>query len=168
MRRISLLIFIGLLVGSCKSKSQNHPPTIKQFKGFVTCSVPNAGYVISIPADYKITESNGPDFSVYYIHRKDSTIKGGFSATMYLGNAPSLFSTDKGCKPAHSTSTVLDDYAQWDVYGCNNRFFVQTIVKNKKNNGWDSMVHAAGRAKSKAGIDTVLYIFSTLKAEPNK
>lgn len=82
--------------------------------------------------------------------------------TMYLGNHPSRFSDKENCKFTSINALLLKTDVQWDVCNCEGRCSIQTITDNKNNHGWDQMVHAAGRSKSRAGIDTILYIYSTL------
>ena len=75
-------MFLALSVIACKNKGRSKAVEIKLFKGFVSNSIPNTVYVISLPADYKVIEKRGPDFSVYGIRHKDSTVKSGFGASI--------------------------------------------------------------------------------------
>ncbi|TWR30235.1 hypothetical protein FPZ43_04640 [Mucilaginibacter pallidiroseus] len=163
MERISFTIFLTLLLFSCNSNKQDKFDTFKTLTDMMSNNLPNANYTISIPADYTIVESRAGDFSVYYIKRKNSANKSGFNATMYIGNHPSKFPVVEKCKLNNKNSIILQNNVLWEIYSCKDDFFTQTFSKNKFNHGWDQMIHAAGRSKSRAGVDTILYIFSTLK-----
>jgi hypothetical protein len=162
-RILFIIIIISSIVIACTSKSPNKPDAIQQFKGLKNKKLPNVNYDISVPSDYEIIENRGEDFSVYYINCKDSTKKAGFSASIYIGNFPSKFPVDDSCKASTNNGLILDEVANWETYDCKNSFFTQTLARNKNNHGWDQMIHAAGRSQSKAGIDTIMFIFSTLK-----
>lgn len=123
-----------------------------------------SGYVLSIPNDYSITTSNGPDFSVYYFSPTDTTAINKLSGGLYFGNYPSKFEADNdSCKTETLEGKILDNSQNWTVYNCQEDYSIQTIVENKKGEGWNQKVHAFGHAKNKDELQIILEIYSTLK-----
>jgi len=123
-----------------------------------------SGYVLSIPADYSITTSNGLDFSVYYFSPTDTTVINKLSGGLYFGNFPHEFEADNdSCKTETLKGKILDNTQNWTVYNCQEDYSIQTIAENKKGEGWNQQVHASGHAKNKDELQTILEIYSTLK-----
>lgn len=133
-------------------------------KDLVEKQIGESKFYLSIPTDYKIKVTNGPDFSVYYFHPKDSTVAANFYGGFYIGNHPSQFPPDSdSCKASNLKSRILDDYADWTIYECNEKYAIQTIIDNKSNEGWNQRIHAFGRADSTTNLNKLLAIFKTLK-----
>ena len=123
-----------------------------------------SGYVLSIPADYSVTTTNGPDFSVYYFSPKDTTVTNKLTGGIYFGNHPSKFEADNdSCKIETVKGKILDNTQDWTVYNCQEDYSIQTIAENKNGEGWNQMVHAFGHAKNKDELQLILEIYSTLK-----
>jgi len=123
-----------------------------------------SGYVISVPADYSITTSNGPDFSVYYFSPTETTVKDKLSGGLYFGNFPHEFEADNNsCKSETLKGKILDNMQKWTVYNCEGNFSIQAIADNKKGEGWNQRIHAFGHAKSSDDLQTILDIYATLR-----
>lgn len=123
-----------------------------------------SGFYISIPADYSITTSNGPDFSVYYFSPTDTTVKNKLSGGLYFGNFPHEFEADNvSCKIETLKGNILDRLQDWTVYNCQGDYSIQTIADNKKSEGWNQRIHAFGQAYNKDDLHTILGIYSTLR-----
>lgn len=163
---ICCLIITVYTLTSCNnnmgSEQNNSNPTSKlplteQLMG-------ESGYSISIPTDYSIKTTDGPDFIVYYFTPSDSTINGEFSGGIYLGNFPTPFeAANDSCKTEILKGEILDSLQEWTVYNCQGDYSIQTIVENKKNEDWNQNIHAFGSTKNKAGLQTILAIYSTLR-----
>jgi len=123
-----------------------------------------SGYFISVPSDYSITTSNGPDFSVYYFSPTDTTVTDKLSGGLYFGNFPHEFEADNdSCKTEVLKGKIFDNMQEWTVYNCEGDFSIQTIAENKKGEGWNQRIHAFGHAKSNDELLTILDIYSTLR-----
>ena len=165
LKYIVCLSWIGLLLLSCNNNtSQNkNTDTVNRVKLFEK-PIGESGFVVSVPAEYSITTSNGPDFSVYYISPVDTAVKDQLTCGLYFGNFPHEFEADNdSCKVETLKGQMLDSMQTWKVYNCQGDFSVQTITGNKKGEGWNYRVHAFGHAKRKEEMKTILEIFSTLK-----
>jgi len=164
---LGLLILTTFFL-ACNSVDKNKGDKVKTtdtFKsGLVERQVAKSDFYISIPADYSIKETNGPDFSVYYFSPTDTTIKGNFAGGLYFGNFPSEFEKDNdSCKTTTLKSTILNTNADWTVYNCSNNYTLQTIIDSKSGEDWNEKIHAFGHAKSEDNLHKVLDIYSTLK-----
>ncbi len=166
LKFILCFIWICLLHSSCNnnaSKNNNATDTANKVKLFEK-PIGESGFVVSIPAEYSITSSNGPDFSVYYISPTDTAIKGQLTCGLYFGNFPNEFEADNdSCKVETLKGHMLDSIQTWKVYNCQGDFSVQAITADQKGEGWNYKVHAFGNAKRREDLKTVLEIFSTLK-----
>src|SRR5690348_14914382 len=95
------LTSIVLILSSCNndtSKDKRNTGNIGKIK-LTEKPIGESGFVISIPFDYSITTSNGPDFSVYYFSPTDTTVKDKLSGGLYFGNFPHEFEPDNdSCK----------------------------------------------------------------------
>ena len=166
LKYIVCLAWIWLLHSSCNnnaSQNKNTTDTLGRVKLFEK-SIGESGFVVSVPAEYSITTSNGPDFSVYYISPIDTAIKGQLTCGLYFGNFPHEFEADNdSCKVETLKGQMLDSMQTWKVYNCHGDFSVQTITAGQKGEGWNFKVHAFGHAKRREDLKTILEIFSTLK-----
>ena len=160
------LTSIVLILSSCNndtSKDKRKTGKISKIK-LTEKPIGESGFVISIPVDYSITTSNGPDFSVYYFSPTDTTVKDKLSVGLYFGNFPHEFEPDNdSCKTETLKGKILDAMQEWAVYNCKGNFSIQTIVENKKGEGWDQRVHAFGHAKNRGELQTILDIYTTLR-----
>lgn len=160
MKKLSLLLLLmsSIFYYSCNPKADR-----SYVKTLHPTPVPHSQLVISIPDNYSIVESEGPDFNVYYLQPTDTTNKMLFSAGIYLGNNPSSFGkTKSGCKQEKRKSEVLETKNEWTVYNCSGQFFLETIVENKYHQGGDDFVHVFGNATNEADADHIVAIFTTL------
>ena len=127
-------------------------------------SIGESNYLISIPANYKITETEGPDFTVYYFNSSDSTDTVSFSGGMYFGNHPSKFKpANDSCITDVLTGSILESNAEWTVYNCKGLYSVQAIAESKSGEHWNELVHAFGNGTSDTDIELIIDIFATLK-----
>lgn len=160
------LTLIILTQTSCNNnRTKDNSSTDKNSKvNLIEKSIGNSGYVISIPADYSITTSNGADFSVYYFSPTDTTVKNKLSGGLYFGNYPHELEPDNdSCKTETLKGKFLDTTQEWTVYNCQGDFSIQTIADNKKGEGWNQQIHAFGYAKHSNELQIILDIYSTLK-----
>lgn len=133
-------------------------------KGLKEKQLEKSAYFISLPPDFTIQISEGPDFYVYYFYPADTTLKGSYSGGIYIGNYPSDFKPESdSCTTETVSGKILNQVRDWTIYICNGRFTVQTIVENKPNDGWDEKLHVFGYGSSKKEINKLLAIFSTLR-----
>src|SRR5687768_15174494 len=83
-------------------------------KGLVEKQIGKSDYYISIPKEYSMNETEGPDFSTYYFNLTDTTIKSNFSGGFYFGNHPGKFDPpNDSCKTENIKSKILSDNADW-------------------------------------------------------
>jgi hypothetical protein len=160
---LTSIIFIQT---SCNNNATKDNSNAEKISKIILTEKPigESGYVISIPADYSITTSKGPDFSVYYFSPTDTTAKDKLSGGLYFGNFPNEFEADSdSCKAETLKGKILDNIQDWTVYNCKEDYTIQTITDNKKGEGWNQRVHAFGHAISKDELKTILDIYSTLK-----
>ena len=166
LKYVLFLISITFIQTSCSKNATKDNGNAHKISKIILTEKPigESGYVISIPADYSITTSNGPDFSVYYFSTTDTTAKNKLSGGFYFGNFPHEFEADNdSCKTETLKGKILDNIQDWTVYNCNEDYSIQTIAVNKKGEGWNQRVHAFGHAKSKNELKTILDIYSTFK-----
>jgi len=67
------------------------------------------------------------------------------------------------CKEENINSKILDNFSEWTIYICNNKYSIQTIVDSKSGEGWNNRIHAFGNCTSKEDLEEILEIYSTLK-----
>ncbi len=60
---------------------------------------------------------------------------------------------------------LLEGNRTWELYNCRSGYKVQVEVDNPKDKGWDERIHVFARGKSRADIDTMLLIYSTMRPE---
>jgi len=164
---ITLLLTTFLFV-SCgqnsNKKSGNGFIDDSYVKELVEKQIGESNYYISIPTDYTIKATDGPDFSVYYFYPTDSTMIANFSGGFYFGNHPSQFPSDNdSCKTDNLKSIILDENADWTIYNCNDNYSIQTIIDSKSGEGWNELIHAFGSANSTTDRNKLLSIFTTMK-----
>lgn len=151
---------------SCNNNSTKDNSSIENKTKITLTEKPigESGYFISVPSDYSISTSNGPDFSVYYFSPTDTTVKDKLSGGLYFGNFPHEFEADNdSCKTETLKGKILDNIQEWTVYNCQGDFSIQTIADNKKGEGWNQRIHAFGHAKSNDELQTIVDIYSTLR-----
>lgn len=87
---LTLLLFV---ISSCNNKQSNEKNTAQKNSKLELVEKPidNTGFLISIPSDYSIKTSNGPDFSVYYFSPADTSKRNKLSGGLYFGNFPNKF-----------------------------------------------------------------------------
>lgn len=160
------LTWIFLIQTSCNNNTTKDSSNTDKISkvSLIEKPIGESGYVISVPADYSITTSNGPDFSVYYFSPTDTTVKDKLSGGLYFGNFPHEFEADNdSCRTETLKGKILDTTQEWTVYNCQGDFSIQTIAENKKGEGWNQRIHAFGHARSNDELQTILDIYSTLK-----
>lgn len=166
LKGILVLILTVFVLTACGSNSTNVKVNSDKTNkvALVEKQIEESGYVISIPADYSIVGSDGPDFSVYYFSPTDTTLSDKLSAGLYFGNFPNAFEADSdNCKMEKLKGEILDTLSDWTVYNCQGNYSIQTIIDNKKNEGWNQKIHAFGYARSRDELEVILEIFSTLE-----
>ena len=124
----------------------------------------NTTYYISLPENFTIEMSKGPDFDVYYFYAADTTIKESFSGGIYMGFNPSEFKPNRdSCKTEVVKGAILNKIKEWKMAECNGKYSIQTIVESSYKEGWTENIHAFGNGFSKKDMNKLLVIFSTLK-----
>jgi len=160
---LSVFLFAGCGQDSNK-KSDNSLTDNSYINELVEKQIGESNYYISIPKDYTIKATDGPDFSVYYFYPTDTTIVANYSGGFYFGNHPSQFPLDSvSCKTDNSKSKILGENTDWTIYNCNNKYSIQTIIDSKSGEGWNEFIHAFGSSNSKTDLNKLLNIFTTMK-----
>lgn len=131
---------------------------------FVEQVIGKTGYLITIPNDYTISATDGPDAMIYYIYPKDSTKMDQWTASLYFGNHPSEFKpADSNCKTSTLKRKILDLNPNWILYNCNEKkYSIQTIIPNTKTKGWDQNIHVFGNATTKKGLQAIFKSYTSL------
>jgi len=159
------IISFALLI-ACNAQIKKNPENLVDSsfkKHLILRQIGKSKYFISIPANYKLEERNGPDFSVYYFKPADSTDIKYFSGGFYFGNYPSFFKPiNNQCQTTSLQSKILNKLEEWTQYTCDSSYSVQVIINSGDDEGWNEKIHAFGNAKSKEDVDKALLIFSTL------
>jgi hypothetical protein len=163
MKSSTILFAAFVFLSSCKSTPTGKDATNDSFlSGLVKQHISTSGFSISLPADYKIRQKEGPDFTVYYFAPADSTLKAAFTGGMYLGNFPSEFGPENdSCKSSTIKAILLGKERDWKSFSCDSSFFAQTIVDNK--DGDATKVHVFGRGTTAENLNRMIRIFSTLR-----
>ncbi len=160
MKKLSVLILLlsTMFFYSCTSKVDR-----EYIKTLHSTPIPHSQFEISIPAQYSIVESPGPDFTVYYLMPADTANKKLFSAGIYLGNNPSTFGKTKtGCGKEKRKAEILGSKCDWTVYNCDGQYFLETVVENKYHQGGDDFVHVFGNATNASDVGHIVAILTTL------
>jgi hypothetical protein len=163
----SVISMMILFIVSCRTdrkKSDSLSIDITFINGLIEKQISDSNYCISIPKNYTIEETEGPDFLVYYFFQTDTTTKPTFYGGLYFGNHPNMFeSNNDSCKKETIKSKILDNNADWITYNCNEEYSIQTIIESKSGQDWNEYIHAFGGATSKVELTKVFNIFKTLK-----
>lgn len=119
----------------------------------------NGNYFISLPPDYSIKTTEGPDFMVYYFSPSDTSVKANYTGGMYFGGYPSRFGDDNdSCSKETVKNKILSKDVDWDVYTCNDTiFFIETIIEENEY----EKIHAFGHARQKKSLFKLFDIYST-------
>jgi len=156
-----LLILIAV---SCANKPEKNKVDVAIKIDLIKKQLGNTGYSISIPPNYSIKVTDGPDFSVYYFSPTDTTLTNKFNGGIYVGNYPTkLDAENDSCKTEILKSIFLNKVQEWEVYNCQNKYAIQTIIENENGDMWVQRLHAFGRTKNRADLQLILKIYSTLK-----
>jgi hypothetical protein len=161
---IPILLIVSFIFPSCKpgGRKSAFPDASAFKKTLIKKQVPGTNYFISLPANYIIKKSNGPDFSVYYFYSADTTNHTSFLGGFYLGNSPGAFATDS-CKQSQLKSYLLGAQQDWTLYNCNNRYIIQIITNSRSKYDWARFIHAFGSCKSMAELNKLFDVYSTLE-----
>jgi len=158
---VSYAMAVGLLLG-CQN---NYHHTVKSAfqKSLIQKRIKGTPYNLSLPANYVVKEKDGPDFSVYYFQPYDTADKTSFRGGFHLGNAPGSFNKDYStCKTDSLHSSFLGEDKQWTIYDCDGKYSIQIITGSKSGMSWGRLIHSFGRANSKAEVNKLLEVYSTL------
>ncbi len=154
----SILVFIGLFGIACTPNLDK--AYIKSLKSTL---LPDTQLEISIPDKYIIQKNMGPDYDIFYILPMDTNKKELLTAGIYLGNHPSNFGKSKSsCKESKRKTTIFGDENEWNVYHCNETYFIEMVLQNKYSSGGDEFLHLFGNANNKEDMEHLIAIFSTL------
>ena len=156
------LLFI--VTSACNGQAINSTQVDSQFKNNLhQRKIDSTDYRISLPVNYIIKESRGPDFTVYYFHSADTADRKSFSGGFYLGNWPSRSAfVNSDCKEEQINSYLLGENKEWTLYRCGNIYKVQIITDSKSGQDWSQFIQAFGMAATRSDLDKLLEIFSTL------
>lgn len=161
------IIAFSTLIISCNNSTQDSENKEAQENGYINSLIETplgyGDYKISIPEDYIIEETEGPDFWVYYIYPKDTTDLSSFRAGLYLGGHPSEFSAENDdCSTEKIFGKILEQNKSWTVYRCDGTISIQAIVDGELDQGYQLRIHAFGNCASEEDMDKLLKVFSTL------
>lgn len=167
MKHTFLPVLLVIFLLSCNNSdpksgvAENHDPFSQSLS---ETQIGKGNFYISIPADYFIRETEGPDFFVYYIAPKDTTIRPSYYGGIYFGNHPNNFEADNtGCKTESIDGNLFGNPIKWTSINCEGDYTIQTIADNKGHDDWNEKIHLFGGAESKEELKKVLAIFETLK-----
>lgn len=156
---IIILSSIVSVAFSC-CNSRKNIPKIEATHNLKEKNLGRIGYYISIPQGYKILETEGVDYYVYYFQPKDTRTKNLLTGGLYYGGYPSdIEPEDKNCKTEIIEADLLNEKVDWQVFDCNNAYSVQTIIDL---DDW-AKFHAFGNAQSEKDVQTLIEIYSTLR-----
>lgn len=164
------LLLLGLLCialfSNCKRNTQVSLAD-PYMKCLIKKRVGDSKFHISLPNNYIVKVSRGPDFDVYYFGPADTTDKTHFHGGFYLGNAGALFTMDEAdsCKTSEVEGVLLSEKMNWEFNDCKSKFFIQGIVNIKNAKHFPRQIHAFGSAKSKDEAKNLLTVFSTLYSD---
>jgi len=162
------LLPILLLACSSTKETKSYPSQISnQFKtSLAERQIKESNYFVHLPANYEITETEGPDFSVDYFRSRDTTTNLHFNAGIYFGGFPTPFPPDNdSCQTTKLKDSVLGNKVTWVIYKCSKRYKIQTIVNNKLNGGGFLRLHIFGSATTYGELIKIPYVFSTLRIQ---
>lgn len=164
MKLGGILILGFVILSSCKKPRDSDALITQSFVDSLTeRQIGEMKYFISIPKNFKITENEGPDFSVFYFLNSDTTVTSNIYGGIYFGNFPSKFSPpNDSCRVEAVNSEIFGNLETWTVYNCGNNFSVQTIANTKDGEEWNSLTHAFGWVNNKNDLYKILKIYSTL------
>ena len=129
--------------------------------------IPHSKFAVGVPPGYFVKESEGPDFSVYYVQPTDSARKPGFTAGFYFGNHPSWFGPHgDSCGTGQLARPLLGRPAIWTTYTCRADLAAQAIVASGSGEGWSEKLHAFAGGATPAELDQALTILTTLQKQP--
>lgn len=165
---------LGLALAACQSTDRQPPAaTAPAAKPAATpavapASIPPArqlgksGYFLSLPANYRLRTSDGPDFTVYYF-APDTTAPTTFSGGLYLGGHPQPMDSVAGCRTRRVSATVLAHPATWTVQRCADAYTLNAVFESHSDQPWSPTINAFGTAKSAAELRQLLAVFTTLR-----
>ena len=159
-----LSTLIVMLMSCSNDAAENKEVHSTKKVALIEKQIGDSDFYISVPGDYSITTSNGPDFSVYYFSPADTSVKGKLTGGLYFGNFPHEFEADNdSCKIEKLKGKILNNIQDWTVFNCQEDYSIQTITGNEKVEGWNQRIHAFGNAKNKDDLQLILDIYSTLR-----
>ncbi len=164
---LAIILFSTLII-SCNNSRQNSESKEAQEDNYINSLVETplgyGDYKISIPEDYIIEKTDGPDFWVYYIYPEDTTDLSSFRGGLYLGGHPSEFSAqNEDCSTEKILGKILEQNKNWTIYNCDGTISIQTIVDGGLDQGFQLRIHAFGNCASKEDMNNLFKVFSTLK-----
>lgn len=159
-----LLFSIVALFSSCNNLKYKADESF--LKNLKENRLGNTSYYISLPDDYILKESIGPDFNVYYFYSSDTTNKKAFSGGIYFGGYPSEFKADADSyKTEKISGKLLDRKINWTVFNCNEKYIIQTVIEQEPSQGYIEKIHVFGYCVSKKEADKLFGVFSTFESK---
>lgn len=156
------MTLISIIIFSCGNPEIEADE--EYIKELVESRLGGTQYYISLPKDYKLEESQGTDFTVYYFQPSDTTVKKFFAGGIYFGAYPSEFKpVDNTCTTEKLSGKLLDIETEWTLHSCNDSYQIQSVVEKAPDLGYIEKVHAFGHGYSRKEINKLLSVFSTLK-----
>ena len=161
---VTLTMFFYSCNDAYNKKVDNHKTVNSLRSNLIEKQIGKSNFYISLPPEYSIRQTKGPDFSVYYFTPTDTAIKANFAGGLYFGNFPHVFEPDgDSCKITITNGNVLGKTASWTVYNCNSDYTIQTIIDSKSGEEWSQKIHVFGSAKSDINMKKIFYIYTTLR-----
>ena len=168
-RAFLVVIFLITSFISCNQNNLNKTNANKINKdslfkaSLVEYKLGESNYYVSFPKAYQVSEKVGPDFNVYYFSSKDSVNIAEFSGGFYFGNHPNEFGfNNDSCKLQKLKKKFLDQEAKWKTYKFkDDSYFMQSIINNNLNEGWNNKIHTFGKAKDTTDLNKLFHVFST-------
>ena len=119
-------------------------------------------YQILVWDDYKIQESNGPDFTVYHIFPADTTDKKFGNAGLYFGGHPQRIQPDSDKKLIKDTliaGTLLNKKISWTLFDYGSSISAETILEM----GDYDKISAFAFGRSYSDIDSLIKVLESLE-----
>ena len=142
-------------------------PTPAPTAQLVAQQLGKSDFWISLPPDYRLKTTDGPDFLVYYFAPADTTGRTSFTGGLYLGGHPQgADSAGPGCQQRQAPVVVLGHPASFVVRRCATGYTVNAVFASQSGQPWNPLINAFGEAKSAAELRQLLAVFATLRRQP--
>ena len=118
---------------------------------------------ISLQDNYVLTNSHGPDFTVFYITKIVTVGDSQPTMGIYSGNYPSILSANiSSSQLQKSSDNILGNNIQWTYYKSASDSFMETVFNESKSNT-DTKMHIFMHPKADENLDEMKKMAESLK-----